>query len=108
MSKLVPLLNVTGLSQLRKDGRPSTHGNGARRRLDCSHWCLPGVLDTWNKVLYTEFIRNSYKLSYYMKLFNRHVTSRSHNILSCKEKFIHDNTVLDKRYHVIRNLFHVS
>ncbi|KAM2859719.1 hypothetical protein COP2_025108 [Malus domestica] len=58
MSKQVLLLNVTGLSQLRKDGHPSIYGNGAHLGMDCSHWCLPGVPDTWNQLLYTELIRN--------------------------------------------------
>ncbi|XP_009339559.2 protein trichome birefringence-like 43 [Pyrus x bretschneideri] len=58
MSKPVVLLNVTGLSQLRKDGHPSIYGNGAHLGMDCTHWCLPGVPDTWNQLLYTELIRN--------------------------------------------------
>ncbi|XP_042491559.1 protein trichome birefringence-like 41 [Macadamia integrifolia] len=49
MSKPVYLLDVTELSLLRKDGHPSIYGFGA---MDCSHWCLPGVPDTWNQLLY--------------------------------------------------------
>ncbi|CAI8618344.1 unnamed protein product [Vicia faba] len=49
MKKQVSLLDITLLSQLRKDAHPSvyteTHGN------DCSHWCLPGLPDTWNILL---------------------------------------------------------
>ncbi|XP_062008976.1 protein trichome birefringence-like 43 [Rosa rugosa] len=57
MSKPVGLLNVTGLSRLRKDAHPSIYGNGGHRGMDCSHWCLAGVPDTWNRLLYAEVIR---------------------------------------------------
>ncbi|XP_050216148.1 protein trichome birefringence-like 43 [Mercurialis annua] len=51
ISKQVTLLNITALSQLRKDGHPSAYGIGGHRATDCSHWCLPGVPDTWNVLL---------------------------------------------------------
>nr|CAD1832001.1 unnamed protein product [Ananas comosus var. bracteatus] len=45
----VILLNVTKLTNFRKDGHPSVYGKNAtlgqkvsRRKQDCSHWCLPG------------------------------------------------------------------
>lgn len=57
MSKKVHLLNITTLSQLRKDGHPSFYGIGGHRIADCSHWCLPGVPDTWNQLLYALFIK---------------------------------------------------
>ncbi|OVA02722.1 PMR5 N-terminal domain [Macleaya cordata] len=55
------LLDITGLSELRKDGHPSIYSGelspGQRaspdRSADCSHWCLPGLPDTWNQLLYT-------------------------------------------------------
>lgn len=50
--KPVTLLDVTNLSLLRKDGHPSIYGLGGRTGMDCSHWCLPGVPDTWNQILY--------------------------------------------------------
>ncbi|KAK3184716.1 hypothetical protein Dsin_032002 [Dipteronia sinensis] len=56
ISKPVYLLTVTTLSQLRKDGHPSVYGSGGHRNIDCSHWCLPGVPDTWNQLLYTSFL----------------------------------------------------
>ncbi|KAL0443633.1 UNVERIFIED_CONTAM: protein trichome birefringence-like 41 [Sesamum latifolium] len=49
MKKHVELLDITNLSLLRKDGHPSVYGLGG---MDCSHWCLPGVPDTWNQILY--------------------------------------------------------
>ncbi|KHN11944.1 hypothetical protein glysoja_019917 [Glycine soja] len=58
MSKRVNLLNITTLSQMRKDGHPSVYGYGGHRDMDCSHWCLPGVPDTWNLLLYAALIQN--------------------------------------------------
>ncbi|XP_078445002.1 pmr5/Cas1p GDSL/SGNH-like acyl-esterase family protein (DUF828) [Wolffia australiana] len=54
------LLDVTALSAMRKDGHPSVYSGDlspAQRadptQSDCSHWCLPGLPDTWNLLLYT-------------------------------------------------------
>ncbi|XP_021765290.1 protein trichome birefringence-like 43, partial [Chenopodium quinoa] len=52
MEKPVELLRVTPLSQLRRDGHPGVYGIRRHRLPDCSHWCLPGVPDTWNHLLY--------------------------------------------------------
>ncbi|KAI3675047.1 hypothetical protein L1987_84629 [Smallanthus sonchifolius] len=49
IKKPVTLLDITNLSLLRKDGHPSAYGLAA---LDCSHWWLAGVPDTWNILLY--------------------------------------------------------
>lgn len=51
IKKPVHLLNITTLSQLRKDGHPSSY-NGFKG-MDCTHWCVAGVPDTWNELLYT-------------------------------------------------------
>ncbi|WOH11927.1 hypothetical protein DCAR_0831423 [Daucus carota subsp. sativus] len=51
MTKQVYLLDITTLSQLRKDGHPSAYSND-HSGMDCSHWCLPGLPDTWNQILY--------------------------------------------------------
>ncbi|KAA3479922.1 protein trichome birefringence-like 39 [Gossypium australe] len=51
IKKPVFLLDVTGLSQYRKDAHPSAY-RGMGGGTDCSHWCLPGVPDTWNSLLY--------------------------------------------------------
>ncbi|XP_004134666.1 protein trichome birefringence-like 38 isoform X1 [Cucumis sativus] len=53
MRKPVFLLDITTLSQLRKDAHPSTYSGEHGR--DCSHWCLPGLPDTWNELLYAAF-----------------------------------------------------
>lgn len=49
MKRYVYLLDITLLTQLRKDGHPSRWG---KKGVDCSHWCLAGVPDTWNQILY--------------------------------------------------------
>lgn len=56
------LLNVTQLTDRRKDGHISLYylhagGPAPVHRQDCSHWCLPGVPDTWNELLYAHFLR---------------------------------------------------
>ncbi|XP_028781861.1 protein trichome birefringence-like 6 [Neltuma alba] len=54
----VTLLDITRLSGYRIDGHPSIYGwksgkNSKSQRIqDCSHWCLPGVPDTWNELLF--------------------------------------------------------
>ncbi|KAK6919723.1 Trichome birefringence-like, N-terminal domain [Dillenia turbinata] len=50
IKKPVFLLDITTLSQYRKDAHPSYYGK--HNGLDCSHWCLPGLPDTWNELLY--------------------------------------------------------
>lgn len=58
MRTAVQLLDVTTLSALRKDGHPSAYGVGGKRGNDCSHWCLAGVPDTWNELLYGTLVTN--------------------------------------------------
>ncbi|KAJ8755710.1 hypothetical protein K2173_022709 [Erythroxylum novogranatense] len=52
INKPVQLLDITLLSLLRKDGHPSIYGLGGLIGMDCSHWCLAGVPDAWNLILY--------------------------------------------------------
>ncbi|XP_062177230.1 protein trichome birefringence-like 10 [Alnus glutinosa] len=57
------MLNVTHMSARRKDGHSSLYylgpdtGPAPIHRQDCSHWCLPGVPDTWNELLYALFLK---------------------------------------------------
>ncbi|KAL6975916.1 Protein trichome birefringence-like 39 [Sarracenia purpurea var. burkii] len=54
IEKPVYLLDVMKLSQYRKDAHPAAYdGSGG---LDCSHWCLPGLPDTWNQLLYAALV----------------------------------------------------
>ncbi|XP_010922635.1 protein trichome birefringence-like 34 [Elaeis guineensis] len=59
----VQILNITQLSEYRKDGHPSIYRKQweplTKEQLenpssfaDCIHWCLPGVPDVWNELLY--------------------------------------------------------
>ncbi|XP_050141327.1 protein trichome birefringence-like 11 isoform X2 [Malus sylvestris] len=57
------LLNVTNMSLWRKDGHASLYylgpetGPASVHHQDCSHWCLPGVPDSWNELLYALFLK---------------------------------------------------
>nr|CAD1828814.1 unnamed protein product [Ananas comosus var. bracteatus] len=61
MSTPAHFLDITALSELRKDGHPSIYSGDLTpeqranpdRSADCSHWCLPGLPDTWNQLFYT-------------------------------------------------------
>lgn len=59
----VQMLNITQLSQYRKEGHPSIYRKqwdvlteeqlaNPSSFADCIHWCLPGVPDVWNELLY--------------------------------------------------------
>ncbi|XP_052177307.1 protein trichome birefringence-like 39 [Diospyros lotus] len=55
IKKPVYLLDITGLSQYRKDAHPTLY-SGEHPGKDCSHWCLPGLPDTWNQLLYAALV----------------------------------------------------
>lgn len=51
----VKLLDITALSQVRDEGHISRYSITASRGVqDCLHWCLPGVPDTWNEILFAQ------------------------------------------------------
>ncbi|XP_039144318.1 protein trichome birefringence-like 33 isoform X1 [Dioscorea cayenensis subsp. rotundata] len=61
----ISVLNITQLSEYRKDAHTSIHKKqwnpltaeqiaNPKSYADCTHWCLPGLQDTWNELLYTE------------------------------------------------------
>lgn len=57
-------LNITFMSEFRKDGHPSNHrepGTPVEAPQDCSHWCLPGVPDTWNELLYAHLLSKGFR-----------------------------------------------
>eukprot|EP01018_Ginkgo_biloba_P011677 Gb_26279 [translate_table: standard] len=58
----VELLDITGISQLRDEAHISKYSikakNGAQ---DCLHWCLPGVPDTWNELLFAQLVSPQHK-----------------------------------------------
>ncbi|KAE8709962.1 Trichome birefringence-like 6 [Hibiscus syriacus] len=67
----VKYLNITRLSEDRPDAHSSIYGTKQGKLLiatkqkppamvaDCSHWCLPGVPDTWNHLLYASLVLDS-------------------------------------------------
>lgn len=62
----VQVLNITRLSDFRKDAHPATYGHARDHVVqyqDCSHWCLPGLPDTWNELLYSALISQSVSVS---------------------------------------------
>ncbi|XP_020699064.1 protein trichome birefringence-like 2 [Dendrobium catenatum] len=65
METPVLYLNISRLTDYRKDGHPSIYRKKynseeelreAEKSQDCSHWCLPGVPDTWNELLYASLL----------------------------------------------------
>lgn len=63
LSSEVSILNITQLSEYRKDGHPSIYRKfweelspqllaNPTSYSDCIHWCLPGVPDVWNELLF--------------------------------------------------------
>jgi len=57
MSVPVTILNVTFMGAFRSDAYIglSRHPNTI---LDCSHWCLLGVLDAWNELVFSHLLTN--------------------------------------------------
>lgn len=61
MSNPAYILDITTLSAMRKDAHPSIYSGDLSpeqranpdHSADCSHWCLPGLPDTWNQLFYT-------------------------------------------------------
>ncbi|KAL3689051.1 hypothetical protein R1sor_015360 [Riccia sorocarpa] len=52
-SKRIHLLDIIPLSSTREEGHISKYGSGRDSgHQDCLHWCLPGVPDTWNELMY--------------------------------------------------------
>lgn len=66
----VQMINITQLSEYRKEGHPSIYRkqweplkeeqiSNPESYSDCIHWCLPGVPDVWNELLYAYLFNNS-------------------------------------------------
>lgn len=68
MRNKVKYLNITHLSEYRKDAHTSVYTTRQGNLLtldqqrqpnlyaDCSHWCLPGLPDTWNVLLFASLM----------------------------------------------------
>ncbi|OIT31757.1 PREDICTED: protein trichome birefringence-like 34 [Nicotiana attenuata] len=66
----IQYLNITQLSDYRKDAHPSIYKRNwvaltkeellnPRSYADCVHWCLPGVPDIWNQILYAYIMEST-------------------------------------------------
>ncbi|CAL4996002.1 unnamed protein product [Urochloa decumbens] len=67
----VTVINITRMSDYRKDAHTSLYSIRQGKLLtpkqkadpekfaDCIHWCLPGVPDVWNQILYTRILSKS-------------------------------------------------
>ncbi|KAH1239100.1 Protein trichome birefringence-like 2 [Glycine max] len=73
MKTPVVYMNISRLTDYRKDGHPSVYRTGYKASMkqntaalfeDCSHWCLPGVPDTWNELLYVSLLKYGKGLYY--------------------------------------------
>ncbi|KAL8137385.1 hypothetical protein V2J09_003386 [Rumex salicifolius] len=62
----ISFLNITQLSSYRKDAHTSIHKKqwsaltpeqlaNPASYADCVHWCMPGLQDTWNELLFAKF-----------------------------------------------------
>jgi hypothetical protein len=72
MKTPVTYMNISRLSDYRKDGHPSIfrrsmeyktkkeQNAAAKTSQDCVHWCLPGVPDTWNELLYALLLKEGW------------------------------------------------
>ncbi|KAH7424152.1 hypothetical protein KP509_12G092800 [Ceratopteris richardii] len=51
----ITILNITSMSAYRRDSHVA---NWTRSQMvDCGHWCLPGLPDWWNRLLYAALLR---------------------------------------------------
>nr|GLL45476.1 protein trichome birefringence-like 42 [Ipomoea trifida] len=83
----VRYLNITKLSQYRKDAHPTVYARKNGKQMiekklnpketysDCSHWCLPGLPDTWNRLLYASMVLDGSTCGPNSKHFISHSTS---------------------------------
>ena len=66
MKTPVKYLNITGLSEYGRDAHTFVYKQGkvltlnqqmqSEKFADCSHWCLPGLPDTWNVLIYASIV----------------------------------------------------
>ncbi|KAI5072046.1 hypothetical protein GOP47_0012152 [Adiantum capillus-veneris] len=52
----ITVLNITSMSAYRRDSHVANWTRG-RNVVDCGHWCLPGLPDWWNRLLYAALLQ---------------------------------------------------
>ncbi|KAJ8491420.1 hypothetical protein OPV22_013141 [Ensete ventricosum] len=71
MKTPVSYLNITRMTDYRKDAHPSIYRTQSmteeerrdpEKYQDCSHWCLPGVPDSWNELLYAQLLIKQHQM----------------------------------------------
>ncbi|XP_066317019.1 protein SUBSTANDARD STARCH GRAIN 4, chloroplastic-like isoform X2 [Miscanthus floridulus] len=71
MKTPVVYLNITRMTDYRKDAHPSIYRKqnltdeerrSPERYQDCSHWCLPGVPDSWNELVYAQLLIRQHQM----------------------------------------------
>jgi hypothetical protein len=71
MKTPVVYLNITRMTDYRKDAHPSIYRKqnltdeerrSPERYQDCSHWCLPGVPDSWNELVYAQLLIKQHQM----------------------------------------------
>lgn len=55
------VLNVTSMGALRSDAHIGNWSHPAAN-FDCSHWCLPGVPDAWNELLFSYLLTDGWRI----------------------------------------------
>lgn len=51
----VKVVHVTPMGAFRSDAHVGTWSDNPSVP-DCSHWCLPGVPDTWNEIIFSNLL----------------------------------------------------
>jgi hypothetical protein len=64
----ITVLNVTLMGAFRSDAHVGTWSYPPTI-LDCSHWCLPGVPDAWNELVFSYLLTNGEFLVMLMSIF---------------------------------------
>ena len=82
----ITVLNVTLMGAFRSDAHVGTWSYPPTI-LDCSHWCLPGVPDAWNELVFSYLLTNGEFLVMLMSIFIS--VNPVGNVLSIRQKFSH-------------------
>ena len=75
----ITVLNVTLMGAFRSDAHVGTWSYPPTV-LDCSHWCLPGVPDAWNELVFSYLLTNGEFLSMLRCFFFSMSTVRKNDV----------------------------
>ena len=80
----ITVLNVTLMGAFRSDAHVGAWSYPPTI-LDCSHWCLPGVPDAWNELIFSYLLTNGEFLVMLMSIFIS--VNPVGNVLSIRQNF---------------------